>query len=70
MTNNNVIWEKFLRYLAEVAPGKIFVTKGVKTLVAEARKADPSDVRLEAIETFINIVSRPETQNERSKFTF
>ena len=67
---NNVVWDKFLVYLAEMAPQKIFITKGIKTLVAEARKAAPNDPRLEGIEAFVKIVSRPETQNERSKFTF
>jgi len=69
-TNNDIIWEKFLGYLSELAPGKVFVPKGIKTLVSEALKASPEDPRLKGVEAFIKIVSRPETQNERSKFTF
>jgi hypothetical protein len=73
MNTNNIndeVWSKFLQYLEEIAPRKIFITKTVKNLVAEARKVAPSDPRLEGIEAFVKIVSRPENQNERSKFTF
>jgi len=69
MADKNLVWQKFIAYLEQLNP-KVYVPKSMRTLIAEALKADPHNEKLQAISEVITIVARPEKENSSSKFTF
>jgi hypothetical protein len=65
----NIVWDKFIQYLQEMAP-RVYIPKGTRTLLSEALKASPDDVRLRALEQVFSIIARPEAEKDSKRFTF